>query len=54
MLVFGRITYEMMASYWPTPMALETFPTVAKGMNDMQKVVFSRTWSKCPGATPNW
>jgi dihydrofolate reductase len=42
-LVFGRITYEMMASYWPTPMALQTFPTVAKGMNDMQKVVFSRT-----------
>jgi dihydrofolate reductase len=42
-LVFGRITYEMMASYWPTPMALQNFPTVAKGMNDMQKVVFSRT-----------
>ena len=39
-LVFGRITYEMMADYWPTPMALQTSPTVAKGMNDMQKVVF--------------
>jgi len=42
-LVFGRITYEMMASYWPTPIALQNSPTVAKGMNDMQKVVFSRT-----------
>ena len=42
-LVFGRITYEMMASYWPTPIALQNFPTVAKGMNDMQKIVFSRT-----------
>ena len=42
-LVFGRITYEMMASYWPTPMALQNSPAVAKGMNDMQKIVFSRT-----------
>ena len=42
-LVFGRITYELMASYWPTPMALENSPVVAKGMNDMPKIVFSRT-----------
>lgn len=42
-LVFGRITYEMMAGYWPTPMALQNSPAVAKGMNDMQKIVFSRT-----------
>jgi dihydrofolate reductase len=50
-LVFGRITYELMASYWPTPMALQNSPVVAKGMNDMPKIVFSRTldnasWSK--------
>ena len=42
-LVFGRITYELMASYWPTPMALKNSPVVAKGMNDMPKIVFSRT-----------
>ena len=42
-LVFGRITYELMASYWPTPMALENSPVVAKAMNDMPKIVFSRT-----------
>jgi dihydrofolate reductase len=42
-LVFGRITYELMASYWPTPMALQNSPVVAKGMNDMPKIVFSRT-----------
>jgi dihydrofolate reductase len=45
-LVFGRITYELMASYWPTPMALQNSPVVAKGMNDMPKVVFSRTLDK--------
>lgn len=45
-LVFGRITYELMASYWPTPMALENSPIVAKGMNDMPKIVFSRTLDK--------
>jgi dihydrofolate reductase len=42
-LVFGRITYEMMASFWPTPVAIESMPVVAKGMNSMPKVVFSRT-----------
>jgi dihydrofolate reductase len=42
-LVFGRITYEMMASFWPTPFAIETMPSVAEGMNSMPKIVFSRT-----------
>jgi dihydrofolate reductase len=45
-LVFGRITYELMASYWPTPMALQSSPVVAKGMNEMPKIVFSRTLDK--------
>jgi dihydrofolate reductase len=43
MLLFGRVTYEMMASYWPSPMALQNSPVVAKGMNEMPKIVFSRT-----------
>jgi dihydrofolate reductase len=42
-LVFGRITYELMASFWPTPMAAEQMPAMAKRMNEYQKVVFSRT-----------
>jgi dihydrofolate reductase len=42
-LLFGRITYELMASYWPTPIALKNDPVVAEGMNRMPKVVFSRT-----------
>lgn len=42
-LLFGRVTYEMMASFWPTPMAIENFPIVAEGMNKAEKIVFSRT-----------
>ncbi len=42
-LLFGRITYQMMASFWPTPAALEQMPTVAERMNNLPKVVFSRT-----------
>jgi len=42
-LVFGRITYELMAGFWPTPFAIENMPVVAEGMNSMPKVVFSRT-----------
>lgn len=42
-LLFGRKTYEMMSSYWPTPMAKENDPVVASGMNKAEKIVFSRT-----------
>ncbi len=42
-LVFGRITYEMMQKYWPTPMAAKNDPVVARRMNDMPKLVFSST-----------
>lgn len=45
-LVFGRITYEMMASFWPTPMAMKMMPAVAERMNNLPKVVFSRTLDK--------
>lgn len=42
-LLFGRVTYQLMASYWPTPIADEHSPEVAKGMNSMAKTVFSKT-----------
>ena len=42
-LVFGRTTYEMMASWWPTPMAAKAMPEVAASMNALPKIVFSRT-----------
>jgi len=45
-LVFGRITYALMASYWPTPLAMKNDPVVAEGMNKLPKVVFSRTLDK--------
>lgn len=43
MLVFGRITYSMMASYWPSALAAKNDPVVAERMNSMPKLVFSRT-----------
>lgn len=42
-LLFGRVTYQMMESYWPTPMAKQNSPKVAEGMNASEKVVFSKT-----------
>lgn len=42
-LLFGRKTYEMMASFWPTPMASELFPKVALGMNQAEKIVISNS-----------
>jgi dihydrofolate reductase len=45
-LVFGRITYELMIRYWPTAAALKNDPVVAERMNNLPKVVFSRTLDK--------
>lgn len=45
-LLFGRVTYEMMAGFWPTPMAKEQMPEVAEGMNKAEKIVFSNTLKK--------
>jgi len=47
-LLFGRVTYEMMASFWPTEAARQRMPEVAEGMNTLPKVVFSRTLSETP------
>jgi dihydrofolate reductase len=43
LLVFGRRTYEGMASYWPTPAARQDDPVVAELMNTLPKVVVSTT-----------
>lgn len=45
-LIFGRITYELMVRFWPTPLAAEQMPVVAERMNNLPKVVFSRTLDK--------
>jgi len=45
-LLFGRVTYDMMAGFWPTPQAMQMMPDVAKQMNDLPKVVFSRSMKK--------
>jgi dihydrofolate reductase len=42
-LLFGRKTYEEMVAFWPTPMAAEMMPVVAKGMNAATKYVVSKT-----------
>jgi dihydrofolate reductase len=42
-LVFGRKTYDLMNSFWPTPQAKQSMPEVAEAMNSRSKIVFSRT-----------
>ncbi len=46
LLLFGRITYQMMAAFWPSALARQVAPVVAEGMNSLPKVVFSRTLSE--------
>lgn len=42
-LLFGRLTYEIMSSYWPTETAMNHDPVVAEGMNRAEKIVFSKS-----------
>ena len=39
MILFGQVTYELMASYWPTPAATTDDPIVADLMNRLPKIV---------------
>jgi dihydrofolate reductase len=45
-ILFGRVTYQLMASYWPTPDAIKNDPIIAKKMNSLSKIVFSKTLEK--------
>ena len=48
-LLFGRVTYDLMASFWPTPLAAQSNPVVVDRMNNLQKYVFSTTLDR-----PSW
>ncbi|HRG58714.1 MAG TPA: dihydrofolate reductase family protein [Bacteroidia bacterium] len=41
--MFGRKTYEMMSSFWPSRMAADTYPVVAEKMNTSTKFVVSNS-----------
>ena len=45
-LLFGRVTYQLMESYWPTPNALNDDPEIAGLMNSLPKIVISKTLEK--------
>ena len=45
-LLFGRVTYELMASYWPTEDAKRNDPAITEIMNRLPKIVFSKTLKK--------
>jgi dihydrofolate reductase len=44
--LFGRVTYDMMASFWPTPIGKSANPVFAEFLNDTPKIVFSTTLKK--------
>jgi dihydrofolate reductase len=42
-ILFGRITYQMMASYWQNPEVKLDDPIIAGKMNGLPKIIFSKT-----------
>ena len=46
--LYGRRTYELMASYWPTEGSRTDDPIVANLMNTIPKIVFSKTIKDLP------
>ena len=45
-ILFGRVTYELMAGYWPTASPPAEDPVIIDAMNNLPKIVFSRTLEK--------
>jgi dihydrofolate reductase len=45
-LLFGRKTYELMASYWPSEGAIKDDSIIAEKMNSIPKIVVSKSLSK--------
>ena len=45
-ILFGRVTYELMAKYWPSEYAIKNDPIIAHKMNTISKIVFSKTLEK--------
>lgn len=52
-LIFGRTTYAMMKSWWPTPAAIKNDPDMAKVVNHSPKIVFSKTLESVEEG-PHW
>jgi dihydrofolate reductase len=45
-IIFGRVTYELMAGYWPTANPATEDPVIIDAMNNVPKIVFSKTLEK--------
>lgn len=53
-ILFGRVTYEGMASYWPTQAAKDNDPTITHKMNNLSKIVFSKKLSTVDPIIIGW
>ncbi len=45
-ILFGRVTYELMAGYWPTASPPAEDQVIIDAMNNLPKIVFSKTLEK--------
>jgi dihydrofolate reductase len=50
-LLFGRVTYELMASYWPTASPPAEDPIIIELMNKLPKIVFRKSLIRLNGKT---
>lgn len=53
-LLFGRKTFEVMESFWPTDHAFDLDPVTAELMGDYRKIVFSTTREKTSWDNTEW
>lgn len=52
-LIYGRKTYEMMKSFWPTDAARKADPHMADTVNNSEKIVFSKSLTNAEEG-PHW
>jgi dihydrofolate reductase len=53
-LLFGRVTYELMESYWPSASPPTEDPIIIDRMNNLPKFVFSKNWKRLNGRIQSW
>ena len=44
-IILGRVAYQLLADFWPTPASAAEDSTITNYMNNLPKIVFSRTLS---------
>jgi dihydrofolate reductase len=53
-ILFGRVTYQLMADYWPSPSATRDDPIIVDKMYNLPKLFFQKRCKRLNGTIQGW